>query len=723
MANGCLSMALPSGFQLEKPPSAPEGFVLAGGPLNDPRGAVLPLASGAVAAPASGIAGLAGLIAGLVPGGESPSEKANRFLRGTQDFINIDAPNPASQKVVDAVEATGDVALKGIRSLPAAFASFSPREDTSATQEFNRERDREGRERFRRIVDEGIGETLADTVLETTGSPGLATAARIVPETAGAALGLTRLPKPQLRPVAEPVVGSADVRLSGDPSRPSTEGVDITPPETIIRELRKGKPKGVADTVIPDASVIEAAQRLGISLNPEHYSTNSAFQDVARALKTQPGSKLQANEVQALRDLSQQADDLVVKNEGFLDRSEFSQTVANDINATIELLSERADVAYRQVRDAIPAQTRVDVQPIQDFIEAKLESFGGDAKFLSKAERRLLALTKKNDAGEFVPPTYAALDRLRKDVGEGFNRRSGPFKDGTDGNLREVYGVLSDTQGSIARAFGAGDLYDNARQLVIQRKRLEEDAVALFGRNANNSLVPKIRQAATGLTSGDVTKFNKLIESLPENRRAEAAATVLSDIFAAGSRRGGDLSQGFVSAFRGLNRNKEAKNALFARLPAGARKRFDDIGLVLTRIVESNRKPLGNPSGSATGIIKALEDLSIPQKIYEGGKKIAAAESVSTSVGVPGLGTAGVIGTFVARNRKPIIVAADELLVSPEFTRAINKAVEGDVSTANQIVENSSAFKKWRDLINEDKAQTIARIGFVNWLIEEENGL
>ena len=135
---------------------------------------------------------------------------------------------------------------------------------------------------------------------------------------------------------------------------------------------------------------------------------------------------------------------------------------------------------------------------------------------------------------QVINPTYATLDNIRRNVGEGFNRRSGPFKNGSDANLREVYGVLSDVQNGVASAFGIGDLYAGARGLVSSRKALEDQAVALFGRNMSGSLVPKLRGAATGLVSGDISKFNQLINALPKNSRAEAAATVLSEIFSGG---------------------------------------------------------------------------------------------------------------------------------------------------------------------------------------------
>jgi len=130
---------------------------------------------------------------------------------------------------------------------------------------------------------------------------------------------------------------------------------------------------------------------------------------------------------------------------------------------------------------------------------------------------------------------------------------------------------------------------------------------------------------------------------------------------------------------------------------------------------------MANPSGSAAGIIKAFDELTAFQKIYDVGKKALAAEGVSTSIGIPGAGTAGVVGAFLSKSRTPIIEQADIMLSSPTFQRAVNKAIEGDFSTANQLIERSPEFKKWSAELNAQDARNLAKIGFFGWLIAEDD--
>lgn len=692
-----------------------------------------------------------------------------------EQIFGIAQPSPDVEQPSDFPGALGSVtkfgeglfrglkqAKAGAKQLFAEIPSFTPATDPAAEAQQKQALKSEIALRDLRIGELGlpgqagaiVGETIPSFAIP--GGPAGGLARRIVGGVAADVVSTVADPvredQTRLGNLARAAVFSGGLRVAGSgisagtkrisnveaaPGRPTIQGpdtpvsvgkptldapVDFTPPissEIIVASLRKGKIAKVAEAVIPDVKTIESAQRLGVDLNPEHYSTNVAFQDVARALKTRPGSQLQAREVAALADLSRQADDLVVKNKGFLDRAEFSREIGSEINAAIDGLSKKTTAAYTSVNNAIPAATRVESGLIRDYLNRKLSELGGDKSLLTSVEKQLLALTRKTKKGEVIPPTYAAIDRVRKNVGNGFSRQ-GPFADVDQAILSEVYGVLSDVQNGVARSFGVGDLYDSARGLVVTRKALEDTAVQLFGRNISGSLVPKLRGAATGLVKGDVTKFNQLINALPAGRRSDAAATVLSEIFAGGSRSGGQLGTGFVSSFNAFNRNKTAKNLLFSHLSKDARQRYNDIGHIMTGIVESNRKPLGNPSGSAGPIVKALDDLSLAEKVYEGGKKIVPAEIVSSTVGAPGIGSAMAIGSLISKQRTPVIVAADQMLSSPQFTRAIGKAIQGDITTANKIIENSTPFKRWLATTTPEVQQRIAVRGIMAWLSSEE---
>ena len=78
------------------------------------------------------------------------------------------------------------------------------------------------------------------------------------------------------------------------------------------------------------------------------------------------------------------------------------------------------------------------------------------------------------------------------------------------------------------------------------------------------------------------------------------------------------------------------------------------------------------------------------------------------------------IGSLIIKQRTPVIVAADQMLSSPEFTRAIGWAIDGDIVTANRIIENSPPFKKWLATTTPDVKRRIATTGIIAWLSSEE---
>lgn len=778
---------LPDGFTLDTPPP-PEGFTLDNqqeevtakaapktqseavlsnvkqrwNTFNDPRGAVLTIGSSMLAEPVAGLAGIAGAVSG-------GSDRGAEWVEATRNAMTIDPPNQASERVVGGVGRGVEAVMRGVRSIPAAMATSYDPEESFVSRQHERDYTREQREQIReQIKSDGFGDFLGEGARILGAPPSVSSAFEALPTAVAFALGwgASRLSKSQqatvnkvaeesgrrnintdnvdqVRKVADEV--SPQWKTQGDVSvvRPSLDKpVDITPrqkgqqqqAEGIASSLRRRKDKEAAAAVLPDESVQLSAERLGVTLNPEHYSTNAAFQDVSRALKSQPGSRLEAAERRAIDELSSRADDVVYNISGTLDKGSVSESVRSALRSTIDDIDVRANQSYGKVRDAIPAETRINPEAISVYLSSRLAELGGNKNLLNPVEKQLFHLTKRpgkprsdtrvspmlrppkrriEDQSKY--PTYAALDRVRQNIGHGFRRR-GPFKDVDSDTLGRVYGLLSDVQQGIADSFGVGELYSAGRSLVFRRKALEESSIQLFGKSLSDSMVPKIRSAATGLSSGDVGRFNRIMALVPAELRPSVAASVLSDIFSGGSRKGGQMGQGFSASWQALNRNQSAKNALFKHLPDEARQRFDDIGRVLTGIIRSNTKPMANPSGTAAAIVKALEDGGALSKLYDAGKQVGAAEGVSSTAGAPGLGSAFAIGKIWSQRRTPVMVAADELLSSPRFAQLVKEATP----QAESVLSKSPEFQRWYRLMPDQQKKAIAATGFIEWLSQEQ---
>lgn len=482
--------------------------------------------------------------------------------------------------------------------------------------------------------------------------------------------------------------------------------------DEIKSQLQSGR---ISDDLLqnaePDLQTIAAADELGISLNPDHYSNNKAFVEVVQSLKSRPGSTLSAREQQAITSLGNRADELITDFGGSLDKSVTDSNIRSQIRTTVDQMERASDDAYAAVREAIPANLRINPKGSKQYLQQRISDLGGNESALTSAEKRLLSFTRGQR-----PPTYTQLDDLRKDIGRGINQQAGPFRQDDPGRLNQIYSALVQDQQRVAQTMGVGDTYRLGSGIVQQRKDLERQYLTLFGRDTT-SIIPKLTDAASKATKGDISKLNQMFSAIPENLRQEAAATLLNDVFTMGGRTRGPLNQGFVNAYRALNRNQGAKDAIFRHLPDEARRRFDLIGRVSTGLFSA--KSLENTSKTARDVISAMDDGGMFGKIYDAGKKVAAAEGVTSSIGIPGAGTAGVVGTILAKGRTPATVSADRLIASDRFSEALRQYASGNTQRARAI-ESTEPFRQWIRTVEPSVAARVSSIGLVPWLVQEQ---
>ncbi len=558
-------------------------------------------------------------------------------------------------------------------------------------------------------AEEGLG----DATLEATGSPALATVAHSVPTMAMEVIGLGILKRPSQ---AAQAAAAAQRRVRVDPEvTPQTLAKEIAEPEErsyaeITADLRSGKKGEVAKDVRPDQEILAAAEELGVDLNPSHYSTNEAFKAVEQAVLKSQDSELSAREVRAIKEVGARADEMISEFGGTTDRSLLEAQVRTRFDDNIKALSDQARNLYRQVNAGIKPAQKVNPKGSIAYIEQRLADMGGDLSGLSTAERQLHAVLNGDR-----PPTYARFDQLRKDIGSGY-QRTGPFKDDASANLDAVYKVLSQDQQGVADILGLGKIYAAGRKSVQKRKQIEEQAQVLFGRDLGKSFIPKLTGSATALTKGDVQKFRGLMNALPPSLRQTAATTMLNDLFTMGSRsKGASIGQGFANAYEALGRNAGAKNELFKHLPEEARNRFDAIGKVSTGIYRA--KALENTSKTAVAILQALETGGMVNRVLDA----TSDRVIAGGAYVPGFRAASA-GASVAKSGLKSAFdkkkAADDMLSSASFNRAVNKAMEGKEKEANIMLNRSKAWQRFRNTVGEGTRAQIAVQGPIAWLTQ-----
>jgi hypothetical protein len=98
------------------------------------------------------------------------------------------------------------------------------------------------------------------------------------------------------------------------------------------------------------------------------------------------------------------------------------------------------------------------------------------------------------------------------------------------------------------------------------------------------------------------------------------------------------------------------------------------------------------------------------------------AEGATSSMGVPGVGSASVITQALTKDKTPLTESADAMLSSPAFKRAAMSYAESSGQATNKqkaaesALEKSADYQKWLSILPSRERQGILRLGFMTWL-------
>ena len=523
-------------------------------------------------------------------------------------------------------------------------------------------------------------------------------------------------PAAAARPVAPEMPPAAPIVEAAAPAAEQMGATELAQTAKKAAEGGLGAKKAtqfLAEQAAPDAKTVAAAERLGIGeyLQPDHVTTNQAYRELAQAVKSIPGSEARAAEMQGLSNVAKRADDLITEIGGSHDLAQVSSGVKQSLQATTAELEAQANKLYKQLREGIPAQAEAPAPTVLKFIEQRAEDLGGRQN-LSSVEKMIQSkLSPKqltNEAGEVIgtkQPTYALLDDVRRDLTAARIKAQGPFKDADSGLIKKLEAELKTDQRAVVDKFGMSNTFDTAQKAVAVRKGLEDDLVSLFGKNLDGSIVGNLSGAVRALPSGDVSKFINLIKTVPENMRQETVASGLATAFGKSAKQGNINFNSYAKWYEGLLKNKQAYAALMSNLPPAARKQLSDLYRVSKSISLATKERI------TTGRIQAVTDElkgadSLLGNIYSLAKRSAAgaaAEVVTTPLGMPGAGISASIASALTKGKPSALKAADALISSPEFVESVKQAAKGNTKQAALKLAYSKPFIKFARAVGNPK--------------------
>jgi hypothetical protein len=494
-----------------------------------------------------------------------------------------------------------------------------------------------------------------------------------------------------------------------------------------IDAMRRNE-QSAAMSADPDPEIMAAAEALDVdSIIPASaVSRSRSFQEMEQALKNDPNSGLGQAEDVFVNRMREIADETVTEFGGMLDRGELDTAVRGQFERTQATLYDMSEQKYAQLSEAIPSTTDAPMGYSRDYLAGLETDYGANAtSLMNGSEKRLAKIIQNADEAEEAV-TYAALDRLRKDVGASLGTKASgsPFPNDDVGRLKSLYEVLLRDQEAVASYMGddVADLFTSARATVSARKGLEERMQELFGRKLDQMMVGKLDKGVKALTTGDFQQLNKMMTAIPAPLREQAAATMLNTMFTAGARSERVLSQGFVDFYEGITRSPKAKEFFFRYLPDGAEEKMDNIYKVSAGLKRALR--FQNTSGTARGVLVNLDKGGWLDRVYGVAAKSGAAELAAAKLGVPvppGTATLAIGALESMMTRTPRSEAADQLLRSPKFRDAlVAVARKNGAKEADDALRGTRVFREWLELQEPGVASAIAGTGFVPWLVADD---
>lgn len=568
---------------------------------------------------------------------------------------------------------------------------------------------------------------------------------------AGEPIAPINTPTPEATAIKPSAPPSALDNTASPPAAPAAAAPLEGPVEKIVGStMAAGKNKvstmeRLADEVQPDETILQAADRLGIRdhLTPSQYSKSQAYREIEQSISTIPGSQLNTQQKQATALLAQKADDLIQKYGGSIDKAAVSTDFKNRGVALVDDLEKQSNDLYDQVNRAIPPTTRITADSTLGYLTNKAKEVGG-ADALSPLEKRTLTMlsggTKAVPADpnssvglaslgqakdyERILPTYARVDQLRKQVGEGLRGR-GAFKDAEAGSLKQLYSKLSEDQQTSANKLGAGDLFSAAKQLVARRKAIEDDLTAVLGKDLGGVITSRTGNAIKALGTGNYKDFDMLMSKIPKDMQQRVVMTSLNDALTFNSREQKKLSApGFVDWYEGLKRNNSARRRLYQYMPKEARRTLDDIAKVAKGMRDASKEHVR--TGTIIGMMESFASAGgLLSKIYGLGKNVALAEGAGHLAGAPGVGGAMVVAKALSREKTPIMKAADEMLASSQFRSALNDHMRaaGNVkraAAAEAKLTKTKEYQKWLRTLSKSTQAAIQSQGALTWLSQSD---
>lgn len=496
--------------------------------------------------------------------------------------------------------------------------------------------------------------------------------------------------------------------------------------DTVVETVKKGNIEQIKEIVAADPKFFAAMDELGITTEPlaSYYTTNTGLRDVIGALHETVGSPLPAQSKAFIDAVTNKADDLITKYGGSIDKADLSERFRSESLKTIDYLQEMTDDIYTIVDDVIPKSLEVQgADNITQLMKEMARDAGGADRIAPQLRQAYQWFVEDKAAGRL--PTYENITQMRRDIGETLSRKSDVYRNTETGILKRVYGALRrDQDAAIAQqAPYLSGVSKAADQLVQKRKLLEDATKKLLGNDLSKNLTGIIGAATKNLASSNPSarQFAETLAAVPAPYRTPVVATALNDLFrgTGAGKNAFDATQ-FVKKYEELSRHGVARDLLFEYLPKTAPQDLHNLYRLAKGISDAGMRQTGTGRilsmfGDKAGFLRRMVSSS-------------ARASVSGATGLPLVGEA--LSDLISRST-PRSAKAAEMFADPIFANTIREAVKSGYIEGKAVTKQlekqeaalmkSEKFQRWADTLDQNEKADLAAYGALQFILKSEN--
>lgn len=531
-------------------------------------------------------------------------------------------------------------------------------------------------------------------------------------------------------PIAGRVEAPMPAATAGAAAAPGAAPVATEAFEEVGELVRKASGSGpgsatakakLADLAQVNTEARAAAERLGMDLPFDVFSDNPQVRSAVGLTRSLAGGEAEAAWVNTVRTAIGKADDVVQQFdaafiEGRPAPGATSQRILDSLKNTQNQLQVDAKTIYDRVDATIPKQSIVQFPTLTQTLNNVITDVG--EKGLSAQEKKLFELATEPGV------TYGRLLREKNLIGQAMAGKDSPYSNMASGDLKRLYGALSEDQLGNVAAIGGDALRQELRAanlLTAKKKALENRIVGAFGKEIDGSVATLMQSAIRSAAKGDASQFNKLMKVVPPELRKETVATALASVSSSG-RAGQEGAFGFAEfakAYRGLRANPPVYKQVIEVLGKDADPVLRDLFEISRRITDARAQVL--TTGKANqALVEAMKAEGLLGTIMQ---STMAQRGVTGATGlVPGLSIfAPDIVQFMSKGNTEAVKAAGKLFASDEFQKlAIDAATKPEVSQA--ALRRAAMSKAFGDFATAAKLpQSLdARVQFLQSAIQTE---